>query len=98
DALVEAAALRLLEIGEVGAARLAGLLCRVPAPPLAGILAETVVLWLDGAALAALRAFVTDAGRPPHLRFLAGLGLLKRGECAVEEAVLDAACTEGSPG
>jgi hypothetical protein len=94
DVLVEEAALRLLEIGEIGAARLADLLRRSPPPPLAATLAATVSLWPDGPALKGLRAFVADPGQSAELRFLAGMGLVQRGERGLLEALLDAVCAE----
>jgi hypothetical protein len=97
EAVVEEAALRLLELGEVGAARLADLLGRTPPPPLAATLAATVSLWPDGPALQRLRALVHDPGRPGELRFLAGAGLVKRGESGLVEVLLDAVCAEGGP-
>jgi hypothetical protein len=95
--IVEEAALRLLELGEEGTARLLALLRRVPLPPMAATLAVTISLWPDGPALNDLRAFVADAVQEPELRFLAGIGLLKRGERGALDAVLAAACVETKP-
>jgi hypothetical protein len=93
EAVVEEAALRLLEMGEIGAARVASLLRRNPPPPLAATLAATVSLWPEGPALEAIRAFVAEPNWPVELRFLAGVGLVKRGERRLLDRVL-AACTE----
>jgi hypothetical protein len=92
--VAEEAALRLLEFGEPGAARLAALLRQEPPPPRADVLADTVALWPAGHALDDLRAFVRDDGTRPELRFLTGVGLLRRGERDFLSAVLEAACRE----
>jgi hypothetical protein len=92
--VVEEAALRLLELGESGAARLAALLRQVPPLARASVVANTVSLWLEGPALNGVRALVQDACAAPELRFLAGLGLMQRGEQAFLTAMLDAACRD----
>ncbi|APR84108.1 Hypothetical protein A7982_09457 [Minicystis rosea] len=76
--LVEEAALRLCEFGELGCARiLAAILAGAPAPR---PLFESVSLWHDGASLTAARARAERDGEDPELRFRFALALAQRGE------------------
>src|SRR5262249_42504749 len=95
--LVEEAVLRLLELGEEGVARLAQLLVTSPPTATTITLASTLSLWPEGASLERVRSFVGAPNGPPELRFLAGLGLVKKGETALLNAVFDAACRETEP-
>jgi hypothetical protein len=88
--VAEAAALRLLDFGEAGAARLVGVL-RLEPPGLA-LIAGTVILWPEGAALEAVRALARDAAADPEVRFRVGVSLFERGEKAFLETALDAVC------
>jgi hypothetical protein len=92
-AVAEEAALRLVELGEVGAATLADLLRRVPPVPALRRLAATIPLWPDGSARRGLGDLVHDAGAPAEACFLAGLGLLELGERGVLPALF-AICLE----
>ncbi|MCI0464965.1 MAG: hypothetical protein L0Z62_49215 [Gemmataceae bacterium] len=92
--VVGEALLRLLAFDEAGAARLAEVLHRLPPPPLAALLAENVELWPEGPALESMMEFVVDPVRPPELRFLAGLGLFRKGSKKLLGAVFDAACAD----
>jgi hypothetical protein len=95
--LAEEAALRLAELGEAGAERLAGLLRRAPAPPACRSLAATVALWPDGAARRSMAALVKDETAWPPTRFLVGLELLGQGADDLLPAILSAAGQPAEP-
>ncbi len=90
--VAEEAAMRLLELGEPGMQRLMGLLRREPPPPAAPTVASTTSLWPAGPSRDAARDFVTNDGGLLHLRFLAGLGLIRQGDAPLRDVVLDIAC------
>jgi Mg-chelatase subunit ChlD len=90
--VVQEAALRLLELGEAGAARLLGLLCGHPPPPGALLLFESVPLWPEGAALSEARAIASSTGlASPEIRYRLAIGLIERGERGFVEHALRAA-------
>ncbi len=95
--VVEEAALRLLELGEGGTARLVRVLSSATTPPEIRPLLESVALWPDGPSLAALRAYAADPDAPAELRFRLLAGLIERGEREHLEAALAVAC-EGLSG
>jgi hypothetical protein len=93
--VAEEAILRLAELGEPGAERLAGLLSGTLAPAALRTLAGTVSLWPDGPARRGLADFVRDPAAVAEARFLVGLELLALGERGLVPDILDAACHKG---
>ncbi len=88
------AALRLLEFGEPGAARLLKILSTTPSPPSAFLLAETVSLWPEGPALVSVHDLLIQSQLPVQLRFLIGLQLLERGHTEIAGNLFDLINTE----
>ena len=86
------AILRLIELGEPGMSVLADLLLQAEPPTHALLIAESLGLWSDGAALDGVRRFVADPAGDCQLRFRAGMERLKEGESELVEPLLDAAC------
>lgn len=93
----EAAAQRLVALGEAGVARLLRVL-RADVPPanVAPIIA-TVPDWPQGPARAALPALVAEAAVPAHHRFRIGLTLARLGMTGLLPHLLDAACADAAP-
>jgi hypothetical protein len=91
----EETALRLVELGEPGVERLAGLLRRSP-PPALRTVAATVAFWPDGPARRGLVTLVRDESADGEARFLVGLELLALGEPGLFPVVLGAACRDGA--
>lgn len=96
-AAAEEAALRLLELGEVGVARLAVVLRQQPPVPAIHALASTVSLWPAGSARTALAEYVRDNNFLPEIRFRVGVELLKQGMTDLVGAVLDCVCQSQGP-
>jgi len=95
--VVEEAALRLLGFegrGEAALASLAGELRDLPQP---GPVAQSVALWSDEAAVAAVRALVSDASVAAETRFRLALGLCDRGEREVLPVAFETACIPADP-
>ncbi len=88
-AIVQEAALRLIEIGEEGRAELARILEADAAIEHAGPIAESISLWDDGAALARVRRVAHDPARPPHVRYAVAVALVERGEMMGRHIVVE---------
>ena len=92
--VVQEAALRLIELGEVGRERLMEILAGVP-PPGVRYIIESIPLWPEGEALQNARALAaTDAS--PEVRFRISVAFLERGDRAMASGALAAVCAESS--
>jgi hypothetical protein len=89
--LAEEAALRLIELGEPGLARLLAVI--EARPPAQRALIESVPLWPEGPALARARSHAREAG-PDELRFRLAAALAERGERGFVPYALAAARVE----
>jgi hypothetical protein len=96
--IVHEAALRLIELGELGLARLVDLLCGEPPVAHAIALADGIALFPDGASVARLHAFLASGGGRPELRFRVALGLAERGDRDVVPHAFRAASVEEDAG
>jgi hypothetical protein len=75
---VQEATLRLVELGGAGLNRLADLLCGPQPPPLADVIAESLPLWAEGAAVDRVRDHFLGAAGSSELLFAIGAALLER--------------------
>lgn len=94
--VVQDAALRLAELGEIGVNRLARLLTAATPPPLAVLIAETLSLWPGGAALESVRAYFVGATESTETLFAIGVGLLDHPSSASDDSKRAASVSEWS--
>ncbi|MFO0761636.1 MAG: hypothetical protein U0359_34660 [Byssovorax sp.] len=80
DVVVEEAALKLIEMGEVAIERLLALLRTLP--PAYRALIETIALWPEGPSKARARALPADPEAPAELRFRLAIALARDGDRA----------------
>lgn len=93
ESLVQAAAARLVGLGEEGQDRLCDLLLRVPTLPRVGVLCAGVEGWVEGSSLQRLRASLSTC--PARVRFLVALVLGERGESHWLDVCIDALLVPG---
>jgi hypothetical protein len=96
--LSEAAAVRMVQLGEPGVERLADVLRRDPPPQWPLRLAGTIVGWPEGPGLEAVRELARNRNASPEVRFRIGQQLHRRGETGLWEHLLDAATRPGPAG
>lgn len=93
----EAAAMRLVALGERGVARLLRLLRGEVPSANVPLLAATVASWPKGSSRAALPALVADVAVAAHNRFRVGRILANLGTPGLMPHLIDAACTDAAP-
>jgi hypothetical protein len=94
--LVAEALLRLLELGAAAGGAFRILAREWPRLPRPVPIAESISLWTDEAAIAIVRASVSDPALSPEARFRAARGLVERGETKFLDDALIAAIVDDS--